>query len=397
MVSCDVTPKAQLMATYYEKLARIFWVSENYLFHAYAYYKFFALSVSQNKALSDEDRRNMASAVVLAALAIPIYAGSGPGASSSTSALGGSGLDVDNERDKKSKLAAALLKHSSLPSREALLGELVAKGALKLVRPEVAALFRTLQVDFFPLTLVARSLPVLEKLRKEAGPTVASSGTVGGSGGVAANSLSQYVPNLERLLVFRTLQQLSSVYSTLSLEVFDGLCGGLGSMTRLDVQKLIARAVKGGQLSVRMDHRAGVLRFGGDAGEAANMRKQLTQLAARLHAVVESIAPGAAAATAASDSKASHRRSAVFDAAVRDMSESPAKALARREEIELRKESAERRRQIMERRVSSARRGTYRRVRERASPVQEAAAVCMIPRNTRLQFSTSCDNQRLCV
>ncbi len=79
MVTTDVQPKAQLMATYFEKLARIFWVSENYLFHAYAWYKFFDLSVKQNKALSEDDRRAMASAVLLAAMAIPNYASGAPG------------------------------------------------------------------------------------------------------------------------------------------------------------------------------------------------------------------------------------------------------------------------------------------------------------------------------
>jgi translation initiation factor 3 subunit A len=53
----ETQPKAQLMAAYYEKLSRIFWVSENFLFHAYAWYKFYSLSVAQNKALTDEHRR----------------------------------------------------------------------------------------------------------------------------------------------------------------------------------------------------------------------------------------------------------------------------------------------------------------------------------------------------
>jgi translation initiation factor 3 subunit A len=41
--------KAQLMATYYEKLAQIFWVSSNYLFHAYAYYRYYS-SAARSKS-----------------------------------------------------------------------------------------------------------------------------------------------------------------------------------------------------------------------------------------------------------------------------------------------------------------------------------------------------------
>ena len=351
MVSCEITPKAQLMATYYQKLARIFWVSENYLFHAYAYYKFFALSVSANKALSDADKSNMAAAVVLAALAIPVYSTGAPGSSAAPT---NSPLDVDSERDKKSKLAA-LLKHSSMPSRDALLAELVAKGALKMVPEDVRRLFSIAQREFAPLKLISEARPILDRLRKATGPVVTSTGTLGGGSTAASNSLSQYVPNLERLLVLRTLQQLSGVYSTLKLEVFEGLCSGLATLTPLDVQKLIARAVKNGQLAVRIDHRAGILRMGSEAVETAAMRRQLTELAARLHAVVEAIAPSSASGEPTLTYTAAKKRAAVFEAAGRAMEEAPAKAAARGEEIELRKETAERRRQIMERRVSSAR------------------------------------------
>ena len=343
MVSCDYVPKPQLMATYFEKLSRIFWVSENYLFHAYAYYKFFALSATQNKALSEDDRRAMASAVVLGALAIPIYASAGPAVGIGASGEGG--LDVDGERDKKSKLAA-LLKHPTLPSREALLSELVTKGLLNFVRPDVRELFCILQVDFSPLTLVERARPILEGLRDETRPTVSATGTVGSSSGaasIAANALAQYVPNLERLLVFRLLQQLSSVFSTLRLSVFNDMCTGL-SLNPLDVQKLIARSVKAGQLAVRMDHRTGVLRLGSHTSDATAMRRQLSELAARLHAVVESLAvdAGTPAADAQAAAAAEHviaaKRAALVLLAQNEMEGSPERTAARKAEIERRKE-----------------------------------------------------------
>jgi translation initiation factor 3 subunit A len=64
-------PKSRVMANYYDKLIKIFWVSENYLFHAYAWLKYYVLSDAYNSKMTAEERRDMASHVVLAALAIP--------------------------------------------------------------------------------------------------------------------------------------------------------------------------------------------------------------------------------------------------------------------------------------------------------------------------------------
>ena len=57
MEEMHVSPKPQLMASYYEKLARIFWVSENYLFHAYSWQRFVSLSLTKNQALLEDDRK----------------------------------------------------------------------------------------------------------------------------------------------------------------------------------------------------------------------------------------------------------------------------------------------------------------------------------------------------
>jgi hypothetical protein len=194
----------------------------------------------------------MASAVVLAALAIPVYAGGAGGGASA--AAGGAqqagGLDIDSERDKKSKLAV-LLRHSTIPSREALLADIsgafsfyitlpsyfspfllvsackscvhhlpavlsppAARGILKLVRPDVLQLYTLLEKEFSPLALVSRAQPLLAALRVEKGATVASTGTLGGGSGSAANTLSQYVGNLERLLVFRLVEQVRASLSS---------------------------------------------------------------------------------------------------------------------------------------------------------------------------------------
>ena len=64
-------PKAKILAAYYEKLTNLFWVSENYLFHAFAWYKYYSLCKEYNRGMSPEVKKMQASAVLLAALCIP--------------------------------------------------------------------------------------------------------------------------------------------------------------------------------------------------------------------------------------------------------------------------------------------------------------------------------------
>ncbi|RYG41518.1 hypothetical protein EON68_02995, partial [archaeon] len=295
---------------YYEKLARVFWVADEHLSHAYAWHKFFTLSVAQNKMLSEEDRRNMASAAVLAALAIPLQTDN-----SATAVVAGApstAVEFEVNRPKRTMLAN-LLKLPTLPSRDMLLSDLVAKGVLRMVRPEIAELYRLLEVEFTPLTLVSRVAPILAKLRAQTGATVTSSGTLtSGTSAASLHSLSQYAPSLEKLAIFRTLQQLCNVYSTMSLTAFRGITTGL-TLNHNDVERLIARAVRNGMLPIRLDHRAGSLYLGRDAMESTAMRRQLTELAVRLTVVVNAVKRLRGAQVV--PDQAAVRLSAAFDAA----------------------------------------------------------------------------------
>ncbi len=64
------TPKPQMMAIYYAKLMKIFWISDSHLYHAYAWYKLYNLQKSYKKNLMAKDLQLMASSVLLATLAV---------------------------------------------------------------------------------------------------------------------------------------------------------------------------------------------------------------------------------------------------------------------------------------------------------------------------------------
>ena len=299
-------PKPVLLATYYEKLARIFWVSENHLYHAYAWWRFYQLSAAHNNKLTEEDKRNLASAVALAALAIPLASGdkgSSAGAHGGAGGAGGaafSALDYvleggmpQVERDRKDFLSRLLRWNSAVtPTRETLLAELAAKGVLRIVRPQAAALLRVLEADFSPLTLVAQAQPLLEWLHSSTAPTLPSNiGTLGGASASKAHTLSQYALHVERLVVFRLVEQLTAVYTVVSLDKFRGLIAGL-RMSFHDVEKLLVRAVRARQLALRIDHRGGEIQLGNEALETAGVRRQLSELSARLQLLMEAVYPG---------------------------------------------------------------------------------------------------------
>lgn len=340
--------KNVMMANYYEKLTRIFLVSENYLFHAAAwsrYYNLLRISANvlasgqgtkkDNPAVSEAEMTKAASFVLLSALSIPVI---------STTRSRGALVDADEVRKNKNTRLTNLLGMPTAPNRAALFKDALNKGLLKRARPEIRELYNILEVDFHPLSICKKISPILTQIG-------------------ADPEMQKYVLPLQQVILTRLFQQLSQVYESVELKFVYELAQFPEpfQVTPAMIEKFIMNGCKKGDLSIRVDHVAGVLTFDSDifssskamhpgsaAGSAESevgsvqrlqstpaeiARAQLTRLAKTLHITCMYVDPSYNAA------RAQARQSALERAKLGAQKEHE-ETLQRRVVIEKRKEAA---------------------------------------------------------
>ncbi|CEG77167.1 Putative Eukaryotic translation initiation factor 3 subunit A [Rhizopus microsporus] len=179
-----------MMANYYEKLTKIFMVSEDYLFHSAAWNRFCAIERAFNKNLTEAEHSRMASIVLLSALAIPII---------TTTKTRPGYVEADEYRVQKLNRLSMLMGLSGHPTRTGLLKEALHKNILARVRPEIRELYNILEVQFHPLSICKKINPIMAKLSEDP-------------------ELVRYVRPLHQVILTRLLQQLSQVYTTVKLD-----------------------------------------------------------------------------------------------------------------------------------------------------------------------------------
>lgn len=249
-------PKNSMMANYYEKLTRIFLVSENYLFHAAAwsrYYSLLTVSARQVAAgatkkdnptnISDAELSKAASFVLLSALSIPVI---------STSRSRGALIDVDAARNTKNARLTNLLGMSSAPSRSILFKDALNKDILQRARPEIRNLYNILETDFHPLSICQKVSPILSQIG-------------------ADDEMRKYVLPLQQVLLTRLFQQMSQVYTDVKMDDVLALAQFPEpfQVSRATVEKFIMNGCKKGDLSIRIDHSTGFLTFDSDVFSSA--------------------------------------------------------------------------------------------------------------------------------
>ena len=340
--------KNVMMANYYEKLTRIFLVSENYLFHAAAWSRYHnllrtsanALAAGQglkkdNPAVTEADMTRAASFVLLSALAIPVI---------STTRSRGAVVDVDEAKKNKNARLTNLLGMSQAPTRAILFKDAMSKGLLKRVRPEIRELYNILEADFHPLSICKKIAPILSQIG-------------------ADPEMGRYVLPLQQVILTRLFQQLSQVYESVELEFVYGLAQFPEpyQVTSGIIEKFIMNGCKKGDLAIRIDHAVSVLTFDSDvfssaralhpgsaAGSAEHeissvqklqstpseiIRSQLTRLAKSLYVTCQYIDPKIDEARAQAKARAFARAKAGAEAEHLD-------TLARKAVIEKKKEAA---------------------------------------------------------
>ncbi len=295
----SAAPKAKIMAAYYEKLTTLFWVSENYLFHAFAWYKFYTLCKEYNRGMTPEQKKLQASAVLLSALCIPTLPDKATTTQQSddgSAKIKATVLD-DIAKEKTSRMATLLGFHTRNPTREALLSEIRANNVMEDVPDYLRDLYKLLEESINPLVLVQRARPLLDELRKEVGATATTGSAVEGDV-PSEGTLSAYVEPIISVLLLKLMHALSASYHTISLDHIRSLTEGLG-VNFTQVEKAIISSASNKSttpLRVRIDHRANCLRFGdinscGAQFESDSMRSQLTILSKQLHKVCNVINP----------------------------------------------------------------------------------------------------------
>ena len=218
-----VMPRMDTMVKYYNMLAQIFWVSNNFLFHAFALQRIFknkeAEVVDKKKDQQEEKRyvpsittffskpsptlRKLADKVILSVLCIPYW--------SQDRLTCVTPFTSDSQREKAERMTKLLKSQGAPPTRESLLSELSGNtNIFQIAHPEVVQLYNVIERNVQPLTLANK----VENL----------------FGWLTENGLGDYTGQLKEVAAISVIISSSRVYSTLSIKSLKEMCRFYGNM-----------------------------------------------------------------------------------------------------------------------------------------------------------------------
>eukprot|EP00922_Rhytidocystis_sp_ex-Travisia-forbesii_P049216 GHVS01073300.1.p1 GENE.GHVS01073300.1~~GHVS01073300.1.p1 ORF type:complete len:847 (-),score=149.92 GHVS01073300.1:83-2623(-) len=271
------------LATYYDELGKLLWVSDNCLFHALARIRYFLHIKQFKKVVSSADMEQLATRVVLSVVAIPAennrIKGGGGVEELGTNEVGV--MSIDNK-----KKLAAILGQPSIPTRDFLKLILSSKDIVACASPAAQEIYNLIEDDFTPLKLCSQALPLLNSLTD-----------------------TEYVSALKRVVFHKMITQLSTVYNSMSIDYFTTDICTEDFLPWVEAEKLVVSLVEQGQVQIRLDYAQRALYFGSACTDATvAMRHNLSNLAKQLAQGVQAFKRGQLGVEAAAADKEERER-----------------------------------------------------------------------------------------
>lgn len=214
--------KPKFLSDYFENLAKVFWNSEYYLYHANAFFLHYTLYKRYSKANSS-DISNKTNLLVLSVLSIPPFT-----------------IENEQKEENRAKIANLLSSSGTLPKRNELINILKSTNLLELVSPEIISLFKLLEEEFDLLTFSSKAERLFSLLNENP-------------------NYSIYVHALKVNLVYKTLLSLKEVYKTITLAKLHKI---LHIIETPVIENIILMAHLQDYINVKINHELNVLVFG---------------------------------------------------------------------------------------------------------------------------------------
>ena len=214
--------KPKFLSNYFENLAKVFWNSEYYLYHANAFYSHYTIYKRYSKANSSEISAKT-SLLVLSILSIPPFT-----------------IENEQKEENRAKIANLLSSSGTLPKRHELINVLKNTNLLELVSPEILSAFRLLEEEFDLLNFSTRAENLFSILSQNPAYNI-------------------YIPALKVNLVYKTLLSLREVYKTITIAKLQKI---LHIIDIPIIENIILMAHVQEFINVKINHQLNVLIFG---------------------------------------------------------------------------------------------------------------------------------------
>lgn len=226
------TPKSAMIVTYYERLCRVFQMSENFLFLAAAWHKLFAIAKARGEAEANGSNNQQAQMVLLSTMAIPRLRD-----------LSIASHLSQEDIDSKALRLTQFLGLAKVPTRKGLLREIISKQVLQHVPSEMMQLFTILEAKCIdPLTLTQSMKPLLTNLL------------------ASVPDMSKFAAAIVENAAARVLEGLSRSSESVAWSHLCALLDFTG-VVEFDLEKFLLHGSRVGDFFLRIDQQAGLVRF----------------------------------------------------------------------------------------------------------------------------------------